>query len=153
MITDWCNDCGKRYAEATSGLCWWCRTGTPDPDHSLEELAPGLNWQTQREAWNRDRQCARQACLGPLDRYAARHKATGLLYCLACTRLLQRHQSDDALQVVHDPRLDLILPLFAAVPLCEGIHNECEFVDGACTHCGQPSDDGDRDAGPPEHPA
>jgi hypothetical protein len=57
-----------------------------------------VNWQQQREAWNKDNQCARKACRAPLERRgkykAGRHRDSGLLYCIPCTRAINDYNQD-----------------------------------------------------------
>ena len=65
-----------------------------------------MNWQQQREKWNEEGKCAREACQGQLHRRGkpcGRHTTTNLRYCLPCTRKLQQFQGDDALELVEAP--------------------------------------------------
>lgn len=69
-----------------------------------------LGWQQQREIWNAENKCAREACRGPLQHEGrlstwGRHKTTGLLYCMSCTRLLQKHQGDSVMEILPDRTL------------------------------------------------
>jgi len=54
-------------------------------------MSARLSWQEQREVWNREGQCAREACRAsirprrPGKISAGRHSGTGLLYCISCT--------------------------------------------------------------------
>lgn len=50
-----------------------------------------MDWQQQREAWNQEGLCAREACKGPLTQ-SWRHPTTNLLYCHRCRRLLEYNQ-------------------------------------------------------------
>lgn len=52
-----------------------------------------LNWQEQREAWNKDGLCAREACKSKFRRRSFEHPTTNLLYCASCSRLLSEAQS------------------------------------------------------------
>ena len=52
-----------------------------------------MDWQKQRETWNQQGLCAREACKGSLVQ-SWRHPTTNLLYCRLCRRLLEENQAN-----------------------------------------------------------
>lgn len=60
-----------------------------------------MNWQQQREAWNTEGLCARQACKASLrgrsGLRAGKHKYSGLLYCYRCMRLINDANPEEIL--------------------------------------------------------
>jgi len=58
-----------------------------------------VSWQSDREAWNQDGKCAREACKAEL-RESWRHPTTGLYYCTGCHRLLEEHQAPMKMELV-----------------------------------------------------
>ena len=51
-----------------------------------------MSWQSNREAWNHEGLCAREACKASL-RQSWRHPTTNLYYCRPCRRLLEEAQA------------------------------------------------------------
>jgi len=43
-----------------------------------------MDWQQEREAWNAEGRCARQAC--GMSHDGCKHQHTELLYCISCAR-------------------------------------------------------------------
>ena len=67
-----------------------------------------MTWQEQREKWNAEDQCAREACRKSLvrrgRRRAGKHRDTGLEYCPHCTRLINDHNpTGDGTYLVNFP--------------------------------------------------
>jgi len=63
-----------------------------------------MNWQEQREEWNRNNECAREACRCAIVRDNGRtrrvpvHTCTGLRYCKGCGIRIQRAQGSDSIR-------------------------------------------------------
>lgn len=58
-----------------------------------------MNWQDEREEWNKQGLYARKACKAKLGRrgYAYKHTGTGLLYCKSCAVLIRKYQGYDVI--------------------------------------------------------
>lgn len=58
----------------------------------MKVVTKDLSWQSQRELWNREGHCAREACKSQvLD---GRHTVTNLLYCADCCQEMVKWQGN-----------------------------------------------------------
>lgn len=53
-----------------------------------------MGWHETRVQWNKDGQCAREACRASLEDGKGVHRHTKLEYCLDCTALINKHNPE-----------------------------------------------------------
>jgi hypothetical protein len=76
-------------------------SAVPSIHRTVKVPIPGVDWAEQRQQWNADNLCARQACTNTLGkRYGVYQDDNALKYCVTCARLLQECQRTDVIVFV-----------------------------------------------------